>query len=135
MDNLYIIIKKNNNIIQYFLIGCIFFSGINCIKRADYNIFLYIFVLYTLFIPQKIQINEKNLKNERLSLAVIFIISEIVDFIWILKFRKMNYGFSYTFTWLEIFIKIPIIIIIFVIFLSENEKNKKNNFIELNEEL
>jgi len=134
MDNLYIIIKNNNNIIQYFLIGCIFFSGINCIKKVDFNIFLYIFVLYTIFIPQNPQINKKNLKNERLSLAVIFIISEIVDLIWILRFRDLNYGFSYTFTWLEIFIKIPIIIIIFVITLSENE-NKKNNFTELNEEL
>jgi hypothetical protein len=132
MDNLNNIIKKNNVIIQYFLIVCIIISGINCIKKSDSNIFLFLF-LYAIIIPQNIQINEKNIKNERLSLAVIFILSEIVDFIWVLEFRKMNYGLSYILSWLEIFIKIPIIIIIFLISLSENVK--KNGFNELNEDL
>ena len=49
MDKIYQILKTNSSSINYILLACAAFSSITTLERADYNLFLFLFIAYTMF--------------------------------------------------------------------------------------
>ena len=81
MDNVKNMIQSNEKVIEYLIFGCIALAGLNCIERADYNFFIFLFIYYTMIMKHKFQPNPNNIKNETLFMTLCFIISFIIDFI------------------------------------------------------
>ena len=85
----------------------------------------------------KFQPNPNNIKNERLFMSLSFIISFIIDFIWIVIYKKKNINLSILLSWIEIIIKIPVFFIVLVMWLGSNKtifKDNNDNFEKLDEE-
>ena len=137
MDNVKNMIQSNEKVIEYLIFGCIALAGLNCIERADYNFFIFLFIYYTMIVKHKFQPNPNNIKNERLFMTLSFIISFIIDFIWIMIHKNKNVYLSILLSWIEIIIKIPVFFIVLVMWLGSNKtifKNNNDNFEKLDEE-
>ena len=137
MDNVKNMIQSNEKVIEYLIFGCIALAGLNCIERADYNFFIFLFIYYTMIMKHKFQPNPNNIKNERLFMSLSFIISFIIDFIWIVIYKNKNINLSILLSWIEIIIKIPAFFIVLVMWLGSNKtifKDNNDNFEKLDEE-
>ena len=60
MDNVKNMIQSNETVIEYLIFGCIALEGLNCIERADYNFFIFLFIYYTMIMKHKFQPNPNN---------------------------------------------------------------------------
>ena len=137
MDNVKNMIESNEKVIEYYIFGCLCLSVLNCIERADYNFFIFLFIYYTMIMKHKFQPNPNNIKNERLFMSLSFIISFIIDFIWIVIYKNKNINLSILLSWIEIIIKIPVFFIVLVMWLGSNKtifKDNNDNFEKLDEE-
>ena len=136
MDNVKNMIESNEKVIEYYIFGCLCLSGLNCIERADYNFFIFLFIYYTMIKKHKFQPDPKNIKSERLFMTLSFIISFIVDFIWIMIYKNKNVNLSILLSWIEIIVKVPIFAIVVIMWLGSDKKvfKENDNFEKLDEE-
>ena len=110
MDKIYQILKTNSSSINYILLACAAFSSITTLERADYNLFLFLFIAYTMFWDNKnLKQNKDIIIFERKLFTIILAISLLVDIIWIYSNSKICSSFIIYFSWIELFIKIILI--------------------------
>ena len=115
MDKAYKILKNQSKIVNIFLMFCVGFSSIITLERPDYNLFLFLFVAFSMFWEQgQSKQNPKIIIFERMLFTFTMTLSLFVDLIWILTHNGINSSFIIFFSWIEFFIKICVILIVFI---------------------
>ena len=115
MDKLYNFLKSKSKFINTFLICCAGFSSIITLERPDYNLFLFLFVAFSIFWNQsQTGINSKLISFERMLCTLVMTISLLGDLIWIFTHKGINSSIVIYFSWIEFFIKIFVIGIAFI---------------------
>ena len=127
MDKVYNILKARSNLIGSIILGCAAFSSIITLERPDYNLFLFVFIAYTMFWKEDgLKTNQKIINLERMLLTFVLIISLLVDFIWTLSHSNLNSSFIIYLSWIELVIKIFVIIIVFVMWHGNKSESSKS---------
>ena len=102
-------------LISNILLGCAAFSSIITLERADYNLFLFLFVAYSMFWKSEdIKPNQRIINIERMLFTLTLTVSLLVDLIWIFTHHELSSSFIILFSWIEFFIKILVIGVVFV---------------------
>ena len=115
MDKIYKLIKSQSKFVNIFLICCAGFSSIITLERPDYNLFLFLFVAFSIFWNQsQTRLNPKLIDFERMLCTITMAASLLVDLIWIYTHNEINSSIIIFFSWIEFFIKILVIGIVFV---------------------
>ena len=127
MDKVYNILKARSNLIGSIILGCAAFSSIITLERPDYNLFLFVFIAYTMFWKEDgLKTNQKIINLERMLLTFVLIISLLVDVIWALSHSTLNSSFIIYLSWIELVIKIFVIIIVFVMWQGNKSESSKS---------
>ena len=127
MDKVYNILKARSNLIGSIILGCAAFSSIITLERPDYNLFLFVFIAYTMFWKEDgLKTNQKIINLERMLLTFVLIISLLVDVIWTLSHSNLNSSFIIYLSWIELVIKIFVIIIVFVMWKGNKSESSKS---------
>ena len=115
MDKVFQLLKKHSNLIGNIILGCAAFSSIITLERPDYNLFLFVFIAYTMFWKEnELQPNQKIITLERMLFTLVLTVSLIVDLIWIFTHSNLNSSFIIYLSCIEFFIKILVAGIVFV---------------------
>ena len=115
MDKAYKFLKTHSALISNILLGCAAFSSIITLERADYNLFLFIFVAYSMFWKsEEEKPNQRILIFERMLFTLTLTCSLLVDLIWIFTHHEINSSFIILFSWIEFFVKILVVGVVFV---------------------
>ena len=115
MDKAYKFLKTHSALISNILLGCAAFSSIITLERADYNLFLFIFVAYSMFWKsEEEKPNERILIFERMLFTLTLTCSLLVDLIWIFTHHEISSSFIILFSWIEFFVKILVVGVVFV---------------------
>ena len=115
MDKIHKIIKSQSKIINIFLMCCAGFSAIITLERPDYNLFLFIFVAFSIFWNQsQARLNPKLIDFERMLCTITMTASLLVDLIWIYTHKEINSYIIIYFSWIEFFVKIFVIGIVYI---------------------
>ena len=115
MDQAYQIFKARSNLINYILFGLAGFSAIITLERADYNLFLFLYVAFSMFWKNDDpKPNSKIIIFERMLFTLTLTASLLVDLIWIFTHSNISSSFIILFSWIEFFIKILVIGVVFV---------------------
>ena len=115
MDKVYQILKNKTTLINYILLGCAGFSAIITLERADYNLFLFAYVAYTMFWKNDdVKQSHNIIRLERMYFTIILTASLLVDLLWIFTHSDLCSSLIILFSWIEFFIKIVVIGIVFV---------------------
>ena len=140
MDNLYKALKSKSNIVNIFLLICVGFSAIITLERPDYNLFLFLFVAFSMFWNKsQSRPNPKLITFERMLCTITMAASLIVDLIWISSHSEINSSLIIFLSWIEFFVKIIIIGIAFIMWQGYkkeglNSDNEGTGFKEFEEE-
>ena len=115
MDSAYKFLKSHSTLISNILLGCAAFSSIITLERADYNLFLFIFVAYSMFWKsEEEKPNQRILIFERMLFTLTLTCSLLVDLIWIFTHHEISSSFIILFSWIEFFVKILVVGVVFV---------------------
>ena len=117
MDNIYKVLKSKSNMVYMFLLGCIGFSSIITLERPDYNLFLFLFVAFSMFwnkSSSRPNPKPKLIIFERMLCTITMTASLLVDLIWLSSHSGINSSLIISLSWIEFFIKIFVIGIVFV---------------------
>ena len=115
MDKAYKFLKTHSALISNILLGCAAFSSIITLERADYNLFLFIFVAYSMFWKsEEEKPNQRILIFERMLFTLTLTCSLLVDLIWIFTHHEISSSFIILFSWIEFFVKILFVGVVFV---------------------
>ena len=115
MDKAYKFLKTHSSLISNILLGCAAFSSIITLERADYNLFLFIFVAYSMFWKsEEEKPNQRILIFERMLFTLTLTCSLLVDLIWIFTHHEISSSFIILFSWIEFFVKILVVGVVFV---------------------
>ena len=117
MDSIYKTLKTKSNMVYMFLLGCIGFSSIITLERPDYNLFLFLFVAFSMFWNKsnsRPNPNPRLIIFERMLCTITMTASLLVDLIWLFSHSGINSSLIISFSWIEFFIKILVIGIVFV---------------------
>ncbi len=117
MDSIYKSLKTNSNMVYMFLLGCIGFSSIITLERPDYNLFLFLFVAFSMFwnkSSSRPNPNPRLIIFERMLCTITMTASLLVDLIWLSSHSGINSSLIISLSWIEFFIKIFVIGIVFV---------------------
>ena len=115
MDKAYKFLKTHSDLISNILLGCAAFSSIITLERADYNLFLFIFVAYSMFWKsEEEKPNQRILIFERMLFTLTLTCSLLVDLIWIFTHHEISSSFIILFSWIEFFVKILVVGVVFV---------------------
>ena len=115
MDKAYKFLKTHSALISNILLGCAAFSSIITLERADYNLFLFIFVAYSMFWKsEEEKPNQRILIFERMLFTLTLTCSLLVDLIWIFTHHEISSSFIILFSWIEFFVKILVVGVAFV---------------------
>ena len=115
MDSAYKILKSRSNLLGSILLCCAAFSSIITLERPDYNLFLFIFIAYTMFWKQnELKPGNKIISLERMLFTLILSVSLLVDLIWILTHSNISSSFIIYLSWIEFFVKILVVGVVFV---------------------
>ena len=115
MDKAYKFLKTHSALISNILLGCAAFSSIITLERADYNLFLFIFVAYSMFWKsEEEKPNQRILIFERMLFTLTLTCSLLVDLIWIFTHHEISSSFIILFSWIEFFVKVLVVGIVFV---------------------
>ena len=115
MDSAYKILKSRSNLLGSILLCCAAFSSIITLERPDYNLFLFIFIAYTMFWKQnELKPGNKIISLERMLFTLILSVSLLVDLIWILTHSNISSSFIIYLSWIEFFVKILVVGVAFV---------------------
>ena len=115
MDKAYQFLKSHSTLISNILLGCAAFSSIITLERADYNLFLFIFIAYSMF--WKSEEEKPNLRVivfERMLFTLTLTCSLLVDLIWIFSHHEISSSFIILFSWIEFFVKVLVVGVVFV---------------------
>ena len=113
MDKIYQYLKSHTNLISNVLFGCAIFSSIITLERADYNLFLFVFLAFSMFWKTDDNVNPKIITMERMYFTLVLTASLLVDLIWIFTHSNISSSFIILFSWIEFFIKILVIGVVF----------------------
>ena len=115
MDKVYNLLKSQSKLVNTFLICCAGFSAILTLERPDYNLFLFLFVAFSMFWNQaQSKVNPKIISFERILCTITMTASLLVDLLWIWTHKGINSSFIIFFSWIEFFIKIFVIGIVYI---------------------
>ena len=115
MDKAYKFLKTHSALISNILLGCAAFSSIITLERADYNLFLFIFVAYSMFWKsEEEKPNQRVIIFERMLFTLTLTCSLLVDLIWIFTHHEISSSFIILFSWIEFFVKILVVGVVFV---------------------
>ena len=129
MDKLYQYFKSHTNLMTNILLGCAIISSIITLERADYNLFLFVFLAFTTFWKTQDKPNPKIILSERMYFTLILTASLLVDLIWIFTHSDISSYFIILFSWIEFLIKILVIGVVFIMW-QGFKKESSNNDIE-----
>ena len=115
MDKVYNLLKNQAKAVNVFLLLCAGFSSLITLERPDYNLFLFLFVAFSIFwkIPQY-KLNPKFIIFERMLCTMTMTISLLVDLIWIFTHKDINSSLIIYMSWIEFFIKIFVIVVVYI---------------------
>ena len=106
MERISNILKSNEKIIGYSLIGSCVIAGLNCLERPDYNLFLYLFIYYTMLSSvHTVKIQPSLQRNERMLATYVFAISMIIDILWVIFYKGSGLQIAMILSYIEIGIK------------------------------
>ena len=126
MDKAYQLFKSHTTLIFNVLLGCAAFSSLITLERADYNLFLFLFVAYTMFWKSnEIKPNQRIITSERMLFTITLTASLLVDLIWIFTHSDISSSFIILFSWIEFFIKILVIGVVFVMWQGYKKESSK----------
>ena len=126
MDKAYQLFKSHTTLIFNVLLGCAAFSSLITLERADYNLFLFLFVAYTMFWKSnEIKPNQRIIISERMLFTITLTASLLVDLIWIFTHSDISSSFIILFSWIEFFIKILVIGVVFVMWQGYKKESSK----------
>ena len=136
MDRLYKTLKENSEKIKIFLIICATLSTLISIERADYNLYLFIFIALTLFRKDR-SITINNAIFERMCLTITMIFSLVIDVLWIHIHNDKS--FFVMFSWIEFVLKIFVTFLVIIMWIGAKRERLLNEmegptFRELHEE-
>ena len=115
MDKAYKFLKTHSALISNILLGCAAFSSIITLERADYNLFLFIFVAYSMFWKsEEEKPNQRVIIFERMLFTLTLTCSLLVDLIWIFTHHEISSSFIILFSWIEFFVKVLVVGVVFV---------------------
>ena len=115
MEKAYEHLKTHSNLIGSIILCCAAFSSVITLERPDYNLFLFVFIAYTMFWKE----NElKSIRNviilERMFFTIVFFLSLVVDCIWICTHSDLCSSFIIYLSRIEFVIKILVFIIVLI---------------------
>ena len=115
MDKAYSLLNSQSKIINILLLFCAGFSSIITLERPDYNLFLFLFVAFSIFWNnQSSKANPQLIKFERMLCAFTMAASLVADLLWIFTHKGINSPTIIYFSWIEFFVKIVVIGIVFI---------------------
>ena len=115
MDKSYQFLKSHTTLISNILLGCAAFSSIITLERADYNLFLFIFIAYSMFWKsEEEKPNQRVIIFERMLFTLTLTCSLLVDLIWIFTHHEISSSFIIIFSWIEFFVKVLVVGVVFV---------------------
>ena len=115
MEQAYNFLNSQSKIINILLLLCAGFSSIITLERPDYNLFLFLFVAFSIFWnSQNANANPQLIKFERMLCTITMTASLLVDLIWIFTHKEINSSTIIYFSWIEFFIKLFVIGIVFI---------------------
>ena len=115
MDSAYKFLKSHSTLISNILLGCAAFSSIITLERADYNLFLFIFIAYSMFWKsEEEKPNQRVIIFERMLFTLTLTCSLLVDLIWIYTHHEISSSFIILFSWIEFFVKVLVVGVVFV---------------------
>ena len=127
MEKIYEFLKKRSNLIGSIILGCAAFSSIITLERPDYNLFLFVFIAYTMFWKEnELKPIQKIINLERMLFTFVLTISLLVDLIWILTHSNLNSSFIIYLSWIEFFIKILVSGVAFVMWQGNKRESSKS---------
>ena len=127
MEKIYQILKTRSNLIGSIILGCAAFSSIITLERPDYNLFLFIFIAYTMFWKEnESKPIQKVITLERMLFTFVLTISLLVDLIWIFTHSNLSSSFIIYLSWIEFFIKILVVGIVFVMWQGYKRESSKS---------
>ena len=140
MDKVYKVLKNQAKLANIFLLLCVGFSAIITLERPDYNLFLFLFVAFSIFWKNThSKTNPKLIIFERMLCTMTMTLSLLVDLIWIFTHKDINSSLIIYMSWIEFFIKIFVIGIIFIMWQGYKKESSTTDgegtgFRELEEE-
>ena len=127
MDKAYKFLKTHSALISNILLGCAAFSSIITLERADYNLFLFIFVAYSMFWKsEEEKPNQRILIFERMLFTLTLTCSLLVDLIWIFTHHEISSSFIILFSWIEFFVKILVVGVVFIMWQGNKRESSKS---------
>ena len=140
MEKAYEHLKTHSNLIGSIILCCAAFSSVITLERPDYNLFLFVFIAYTMFWKE----NElKSIRNviilERMFFTIVFFLSLVVDCIWICTHSDLCSSFIIYLSRIEFVIKILVFIIVLIMWQGYKKESSSpelegTGFKELDEE-
>ena len=127
MDKVYNILKARSNLIGSIILGCAAFSSIITLERPDYNLFLFVFIVYTMFWKEnELKPIQKIITLERRLFTFVLTISLLVDLIWIFTHSNLSSSFIIYLSWIEFFIKILVVGVVFIMWQGNKRESSKS---------
>ena len=115
MDQTYTFLKTRSNLIGSIVLCCAAFSSVITLERPDYNLFLFVFIAYTMFWKEnELKPIQKVIILERMLFSLVLTLSLVVDLIWIYTHSDLCSSFIIYLSWIEFCIKILVVGIVFV---------------------
>ena len=127
MEKAYQILNSKSNFIHICLLCCCGLSALITLERPDYNLFLFIFVAFSIFWNKNQIVNSKVIEFERLLCFITMSASLLVDLIWIYSHSEINSSIIIFLSWVEFLIKIIVIAIVFVMWKVFKKEGKGEN--------
>ena len=127
MEKLYQTLKTRSNLISSIILGCAAFSSIITLERPDYNLFLFVFIAYTMFWEEnELKPIQKIMTLERRLFTFVLTISLLVDLIWIFTHSNLSSSFIIYLSWIEFFIKILVVGVVFIMWQGNKRESSKS---------
>ena len=127
MEKIYQTLKIRSNLIGSIILGCAAFSSIITLERPDYNLFLFVFIAYTMFWKEnELKPIQKIITLERRLFTFVLTISLLVDLIWIFTHSNLSSSFIIYLSWIEFFIKILVVGVVFIMWQGNKRESSKS---------
>ena len=139
MEGIATTIKNNENIIGYVLLGGVGLTVISCLERCDFNLFLFIFVFYTIYSSgHQAKVIPQIERTELMLTSAMFVFSIVIDLFWVCFYRNTVSGVVYVVNYIEIVLKVVIGLCLVITWLGGKKKepltSNSSYFGKLNED-
>ena len=140
MDKIYSILKSKSNLVSVSLLCCSVLSALITLERPDYNLYLFLFICFSMFFKKSSSpSNAKLLIFERQLCLIVITFSLLIDIIWINTHKEIIGSFFIFLSWIEFIIKIIVCGIVAIMWLGLKKEGLSSElegtaFKELHEE-